>query len=66
MESRAYALITGLFVLGVAACIVVWAQWLAKTPLARTEYRVVATGPVSLRRTRIGICDRPNQPNRCR
>ena len=47
MESRAYALITGLFVLGLAACIVVWAQWLAKTPLARTEYRVVATGPVS-------------------
>jgi len=47
MESRAYALITGLFVLGIAACIVVWAQWLAKTPIARTEYRVVATGPVS-------------------
>lgn len=47
MESRAYALITGLFVLGIAGCIVVWAQWLAKTPLARTEYRVVATGPVS-------------------
>jgi len=47
MESRAYALITGLFVLGIAACIVVWAQWLAKTPIARTDYRVVATGPVS-------------------
>ena len=47
MESRAYALITGLFVLGIAGCIVLWAQWLAKTPLARTAYRVVATGPVS-------------------
>jgi phospholipid/cholesterol/gamma-HCH transport system substrate-binding protein len=47
MESRAYALITGLFVLGIAGCIVLWAQWLAKTPIARTAYRVVATGPVS-------------------
>jgi phospholipid/cholesterol/gamma-HCH transport system substrate-binding protein len=47
MESRAYALITGLFVLGIAGCIVVWAQWLAKTPIARTAYRVVATVPVS-------------------
>jgi phospholipid/cholesterol/gamma-HCH transport system substrate-binding protein len=47
MESRAYALITGLFVLGIAGCIVVWAHWLAKTPLARTAYRVVATIPVS-------------------
>ena len=47
MESRAYALITGLFVLGIAGCIVVWAQWLAKTPLARTNYRVVSTVPVS-------------------
>ena len=47
MESRAYALITGLFVIGIAGCIVLWAQWLAKTPIARTSYRVVATGPVS-------------------
>jgi phospholipid/cholesterol/gamma-HCH transport system substrate-binding protein len=47
MESRAYALITGLFVLGVAACIAVWAQWLNKTPVARTAYRVVALGPVT-------------------
>jgi phospholipid/cholesterol/gamma-HCH transport system substrate-binding protein len=47
MESRAYALITGLFVLGVSACIVVWAQWLNKTPIARTAYRIVATVPVS-------------------
>jgi phospholipid/cholesterol/gamma-HCH transport system substrate-binding protein len=47
MESRAYALVTGLFVLGLAGCIVLWAHWLAKTPIARTAYRVVATGPVS-------------------
>jgi phospholipid/cholesterol/gamma-HCH transport system substrate-binding protein len=47
VESRAYALITGLFVLGIAGCIVVWAHWLSKTPIARTDYRVVATGPVS-------------------
>ncbi len=47
MESRAYALITGLFVLGLAGCIVLWAQWLAKTPIARSAYRVVSTGPVS-------------------
>src|SRR6267142_5251450 len=47
MESRAYALITGLFVIGLAGCIVLWAHWLAKTPVARTLYRVVATGPVS-------------------
>src|SRR6185295_8665867 len=47
MESRAYALITGLFVLGIAGCIVLWAHWLAQTPVARTAYRVVATGPVS-------------------
>jgi len=47
MESRAYALITGLFVIGLAGCIVLWAHWLSKTPTARTLYRVVATGPVS-------------------
>jgi phospholipid/cholesterol/gamma-HCH transport system substrate-binding protein len=47
MESRAYALITGLFVLGIAGCIVLWANWLAKTPIARTTYRAVATGAVS-------------------
>ena len=47
MESRAYALVTGLFVLGIAGCIVVWAHWLAKTPVARTTYRVVSTVPVA-------------------
>jgi len=47
MESRAFALITGLFVLGIRACIALWAQWLAKVSLDRTEYRVVSTVPVS-------------------
>jgi len=47
MESRAFALITGLFVLGISACIALWAQWLARVPLARTDYRVVSTVPVS-------------------
>jgi phospholipid/cholesterol/gamma-HCH transport system substrate-binding protein len=47
MESRAYALVTGLFVLGIAGCIVVWAHWLAKAPVARTAYRVVSTVPVA-------------------
>jgi len=46
MESRAYALITGLFVLGIAACIAVWAQWLSPKPQARSAYRVVATATV--------------------
>lgn len=47
MESRAFALITGAFVLGLLACLVAWAQWLAKEPLARTKYRVVSTIPVA-------------------
>jgi hypothetical protein len=47
LESRAFALITGLFVLGLGACIVVWAHWLARDPLARKPYRVVSAIPVS-------------------
>jgi len=47
MESRAFALITGAFVLGLVACLIAWAQWLAKEPLARTQYRVVSTIPVA-------------------
>src|SRR5678815_1741530 len=47
MESRAYALITGLFVLGIAGCIIAWANWLAKTPIARTDYRGMGVGRVS-------------------
>lgn len=47
MESRAYALVTGAFVIGLAVAIALWAHWLAKEPLARTVYRVVATIPVA-------------------
>lgn len=47
MESRAFALITGAFVLGLLACLIAWAQWLAKEPLARTKYRVVSAIPVA-------------------
>jgi phospholipid/cholesterol/gamma-HCH transport system substrate-binding protein len=47
VESRAYALVTGLFVLGIAGCIVLWAHWLAKVPVARTTYHVVSTVPVA-------------------
>jgi len=47
MESRAYALITGLFVIGLAAGIIAWANWLAKEPLERRSYRVVSTAPVT-------------------
>jgi phospholipid/cholesterol/gamma-HCH transport system substrate-binding protein len=47
LESRAYALITGLFVLGIAGCIVLWAHWLAKAPVARTTYHVVSMVPVA-------------------
>lgn len=47
MESRAYAFITGLFVIGLVAAIVAWANWLAQEPVNRTAYRVIATTPVS-------------------
>jgi len=47
MESRAYALITGLFVIGLAGAIVLWANWLAQEPVARTHYRVVSTIPIT-------------------
>ena len=47
MESRAYALITGLFVIGLAAGIIAWANWLAQEPLERKPYRVVSTAPVT-------------------
>lgn len=47
MESRAYALVTGAFVLVLAVAIALWARWLTKEPVARTAYRVVATVPVS-------------------
>ncbi len=47
MENRAYALITGVFLLGIAAAIVIWAQWLSGDRHERAPYRVVATQPVS-------------------
>lgn len=47
MESRAYAFITGLFVIGLIAAMVAWANWLAQEPVDRRAYRVVATTPVS-------------------
>ena len=47
MESRAYALMTGLFVLGLTACVLLWAHWLARSPIARTPYRVISTVPVA-------------------
>jgi len=47
MESRSYAFLTGLFVLGLVAAIVAWANWLAREPIERKPYRVVSTAPVS-------------------
>jgi phospholipid/cholesterol/gamma-HCH transport system substrate-binding protein len=47
MESRAYAFITGLFVIGAVAAIVAWASWLSQEPVDRKTYRVIATTPVS-------------------
>ena len=47
MESRAYAFITGLFVIGIVAAIVAWASWLSQEPVDRKTYRVIATTPVS-------------------
>jgi phospholipid/cholesterol/gamma-HCH transport system substrate-binding protein len=47
MESRAYAFITGLFVIGLIAAIVAWANWLAQEPEDRKPYRVIALTPVS-------------------
>jgi len=47
MENRAYALITGVFLIGVVAAIVVAAQWLGGEHKERLPYRVVATQPVS-------------------
>jgi phospholipid/cholesterol/gamma-HCH transport system substrate-binding protein len=47
MENRAYALITGLFLIGIVAAIVVAAQWLGGDHTVRVPYRVVATQPVS-------------------
>ena len=47
MESRSYAFITGLFVIGLVVAVIAWANWLAQEPQERKAYRVVATTPVS-------------------
>jgi hypothetical protein len=47
MESRAYTLLTGLFVIGLVAGIIAWANWLAKKPLERVTHRVVSSVPVT-------------------
>ena len=47
MESRAYTLLTGLFVIGLVAGIIAWANWLAREPLERTFHRVVSSVPVT-------------------
>lgn len=47
MESRAYTLLTGLFVIGLAVGLVVWANWLAKVPLERVPQRIVSSVPVT-------------------
>jgi len=47
LENRAYALITGVFVLAIAAAILVWANWLAGSPVQRVPYRVVSLRPIT-------------------
>lgn len=47
MENRAYALITGVFIIVIAAAIAVWANWLAGSPVQRNTYRVVALRPIT-------------------
>jgi phospholipid/cholesterol/gamma-HCH transport system substrate-binding protein len=47
LENRAYALITGVFVIAVAAGILIWANWLAGTTVQREKYRVVALRPIT-------------------
>ncbi|MBV8032366.1 MAG: MCE family protein [Betaproteobacteria bacterium] len=47
MENRAYALITGLFLIGIVAAMVVAAQWLGGDQTVRVPYRVVSTQPVT-------------------
>src|SRR3954470_22034551 len=47
MENRAYALVTGLFLIGIVAAMVIAAQWLGGDRTERVSYRVVSTQPVS-------------------
>lgn len=47
MESRAFALLTGAFVIGLSVALITWANWLARDPVERQPYRVVSSVPVS-------------------
>ncbi len=47
MESRPFALMTGLFILAVVAAVIVAGNWLSGEPLAQASYRVVSTIPVT-------------------
>lgn len=47
MENRAYALITGIFLIGIVAAILAAAQWMGGERHVRVPYRVVSTQPVS-------------------
>jgi len=47
LENRAYALITGVFIIAIAAAIAVWANWLAGDPVQRAVYRVVSLRPIT-------------------
>ncbi|OGA69503.1 MAG: hypothetical protein A3G83_01240 [Betaproteobacteria bacterium RIFCSPLOWO2_12_FULL_68_20] len=47
MENRAFALMTGLFILGVVAAVVAVGNWLSGEPLQQATYRVVSTIPVT-------------------
>lgn len=47
MENRAYALVTGLFLIGIVAAMVIAAHWMGGERHERLPYRVVATQPVS-------------------
>lgn len=47
MESRAFALMTGLFVILLGVGIITWANWLARDAVERVPYRVVSTVPVT-------------------
>jgi len=47
LENRAYALITGVFVIAIAAGIVIWAYWLAGSPVQRDKYRIISLRPIT-------------------
>jgi len=47
VENRAYALITGVFIIAIAAGVLLWANWLAGSPVQRLKYRVVSLRPIT-------------------